>query len=102
MRNTSSVHHYTADRAIAYLYQTRAYALMYDGRTVDTDSMIVRASDARCVDDPINRQSSRGFILKLFGGPVDWKATKQTYVTKSSTNAELTAVSSAVSEFMWW
>jgi hypothetical protein len=102
MRNPSSVRHYTADRAIAYLYQTRGYALMYDGRTVNTDNMIVRASDASFADDPINRRSSQGFILKLFGGPVDWKATKQTHVTKSSTDAELTAVSSAVSEFIWW
>jgi hypothetical protein len=101
-RNPSPVHRHAADRAIAYLYQTRGYALCYDGSTVDTDQMLVRASDASFADDSIKRRSSQGYILKLFGGPVDWKATKHNHVTKSSTDAELTAVSNAVSEFMWW
>jgi hypothetical protein len=40
--------------------------------------------------------------LKLFGSPVDWKATEQNHITKSSTDAELTAASTAVPKFMWW
>jgi hypothetical protein len=101
-RNPSPAHHLAADRAIAYLYQTRGYAIQFSGDTIDTDQMIIRASDASFADDPNTRHSSQGYILKLFGGPVDWKATKQNHVMKSSTDAELTAVSSAVSEFMWW
>jgi hypothetical protein len=100
-RNPSPNHHHAVDRAIAYLYQTRGYALCYDGSTIDTDQMLIRASDASFADDSITRRSTQGYILKLFGGPVDWKATKQNHVTKSSTDTKLTAVSNAVSEFMW-
>ena len=34
--------------------------------------------------------------------PIDWKATKQRSVTKSTTEAELYALSRAASEIIWW
>jgi hypothetical protein len=39
------------DRAIVYLYQTHGYALCYNSYTIDTDQMLVRASDASFADD---------------------------------------------------
>ena len=41
-------------------------------------------------------------IFQLFGTPVDWKAMRQKTVTKSSTDAELLALSHAGSEMVWW
>jgi hypothetical protein len=60
------------------------------------------ASDASFADDPLTRASSDGYLFKLFGMPIDWKATKQRSVTKSTTEAELYALSRAASELIWW
>ena len=38
----------------------------------------------------------------LFGGAIDWRASKQKTVTTSSTEAELLALSNAASEMIWW
>jgi hypothetical protein len=38
----------------------------------------------------------------MFGGPINWKATLQRCVTKSTTEAELVAASLAGTELLWW
>jgi hypothetical protein len=60
------------------------------------------ASDAAYADDPITRRSTTGYVFLLFGGPVDWKSTKQRTVTTSSTEAELLALSDAAKEMYSW
>merc|ERR1711939_472438 len=50
----------------------------------------------------ITRYSSDGYIIMLFGGAIDWRASKQKTVTTSSTEAELLALSNAASEMIWW
>jgi hypothetical protein len=59
------------------------------------------ASDAAFADDP-ERKSSQGYLFSLYGLPIDWKATVQRSVTKSTTEAELLALSLAGSELIWW
>ncbi|KOS36072.1 hypothetical protein ACN38_g13245 [Penicillium nordicum] len=49
------------------------------------------ASDALFGDNK-DRKSSEGYICKLYGGPIDWKASKQKTVTTSTTEAELLAL----------
>ena len=68
----------------------------------DTEPAFFTASDASFADDPATRNSSEGYLVKLFGLPIDWKATKQRTVTKSTTEAELYALSRASSETIWW
>ncbi len=38
----------------------------------------------------------------LFGGLIDWKATLQRSVTRSTTEAELLSLSTAAVEIIWW
>jgi len=38
----------------------------------------------------------------LFGGLIDWKATLQRLVTRSTTEAELLSLSMAAVEIIWW
>ncbi|KOS37314.1 hypothetical protein ACN38_g11899 [Penicillium nordicum] len=52
------------------------------------------ASDASFGDNK-DRKSSEGYICKLYGGPIDWKASKQKTVTTSTTEAELLALAEA-------
>ena len=100
-RNPSPVHDAAATRAIAYLYQTRTLAIEYSKENV-MNHIFARASDASFGDDPVSRKSTEGYLFTLFGGPIDWRSTKQKSVTKSSTEAELLALSHAATESIWW
>ena len=64
--------------------------------------MFYGASDAAFADDEELRQSSYGYLFKLYGMCIDWKATRQRSVTKSTTEAELVALSVAGGEMEWW
>ena len=58
------------NRAIAYLYDTKTLAIEY-------------GPDGQGKFGRVSR------VLKLFGGPIDWKASKQKTVTTSNTKAKL-------------
>ncbi|CAP93695.1 Pc16g10250 [Penicillium rubens Wisconsin 54-1255] len=42
------------------------------------------------------------YICKLYGGPINWKASKQKTVITSTTEAELLALSEAGKAVQWW
>lgn len=48
------------------------------------------------------RKSAQGLVFMFKGGPIEWKAASQKTVTKSSTEAELLALSYAGSSMIWW
>src|SRR4029077_4128853 len=75
-------HHEAADRVIRYLYRTRHLCIRYGHQSTATS--FVFASAASFSDNSIDRKSSQGYIMKLFGGPVAWRANKQDTVTTSS------------------
>jgi hypothetical protein len=93
LTNPSTEHHRAADRVLLYLHHTRALGLQFGG----TDDMVV-ASDASFADNTVDRKSSQGFILKLFGGAIAWRANKQDTVTTSTTEAELLSLAQAAKE----
>jgi Reverse transcriptase (RNA-dependent DNA polymerase) len=94
--NPGPEHHIAADRVLLYLYQTRFYALEFGG-----EEGLVVASDAAFADNSLDRKSSQGFVMKLFGGLISWQANKQDTVTTSSTEAELLALAQAAKEAMF-
>ncbi|KAI2478966.1 Pol protein [Pyrenophora tritici-repentis] len=67
-----------------------------------TEPLFYGASDAAFADDLPTRRSSQGYLFTLYGMPIDWKATLQRSVTKSTTEAELLALSTAASELQAW
>lgn len=92
-------HHDAVNRVLRYLYSTReSYLISYGGQEWDQSSPFTCASDASFADDRIDRKSSQGYVMKLFGGPIAWRANKQDTVTTSSTEAELLAISQAAKE----
>ena len=120
-QNPSQEHHRAADRVIQYLYSTRSRAIYYggdkegtngrgrdkgirdkgrdDGRDGRSEAQsFICASDASFADNSVDRKSSQGYIMKLFGGPIAWRANKQDTVTTSSTEAELLALSQTAKE----
>ena len=49
----------------------------------------------------MDRKSSQGYAIKLFGGLIAWKANKQDTVTTSTTEAELLALSQVAKEALF-
>ena len=92
--NPSSVHHKAANRVLAYLLRTKQLGLRVGG---GGNSMQI-ASDASFADNTIDRKSSQGYAIKLFGGLIGWRANKQDTVTTSTTEAELLALGQAAKE----
>ena len=55
--------------------------------------LFICASDILFTDNTVDRKSSQGYIIKLFGGLIVWRVNKQDTVTTSSTEAKLLALS---------
>jgi hypothetical protein len=94
--NPDETHHEAADRVLKYLYHTRGYAIQFGQQNGATSW--VCASDASFADNSLDRKSSQGYVITLFGGPIAWRANKQDTVTTSSTEAELLALSQTAKE----
>ena len=96
LQNPTREHQTAANQVIRYIYKTRYLALRYGS---ETEALVI-AGDASYADDPETRYSSQGYIILLFGGPVVWKASRQTTVTTSTTEAELLALTTTAKEAM--
>ena len=68
-------HHAAADRVFHYLARTQDYCIRYE-REAQNFSSFVCASNASFADNTIDWKSFQGYIIKLFGGPIAWKANK--------------------------
>ena len=89
-------HYKYALRVLKYLYLTKDIKLRYmKNDTVDVLECYV---DADWAGDSVDRKSTTGYVVKLYGNVIHWKSRKQGSVTKSSTAAEYVALSEAVSE----
>ncbi len=93
-------HNEAADREFHYLFQTQDYCICYRGDAQDLSSFVF-ASDASIGGNTLDRKSSQGYIMKLFGGAVAWRANKQNTVTTLSTEAELLAISQTAKDAIY-
>lgn len=91
LTNPSEVHHLAADRVRLYLAKHRHLALQLGGG----EGFTVATSFA---DNSLDRKSSQVYVMTLYGGVTGWQANKQNTVTKSTTEAELLALSQAAKE----
>ena len=97
--NPSPSHIAAANRVVAYLQGTCTKGPEY-GPTIQNH--FEAASDASYADDVATRRSTEGYVFFLFGGPVDWRCTKQKTVTTSTTEAELLALSHTAKVLYSW
>ena len=94
-------HHEAANWVFHYLAHTQDHCIWYGGDDSQDIFLFICTSDASFGDNTIDRKSSQGYIMKLFGGPVTWQANKQDTVTTSSTEAELLAISQTAKESIY-
>ncbi|KAF2970752.1 hypothetical protein GQX73_g2825 [Xylaria multiplex] len=88
LTNPSPEHLAMADQVIRYLYHTRFLGITY-GHWEQSAQALLIAGDASFGDDKETRRSSHGYIMFLFGGAICWKATRQSTVATSTTEAEI-------------
>jgi hypothetical protein len=87
---------------IAYLEKTKTLAIEYSAPTSPGRPVFEAFSDAAFADDPNTRRSSAGYLITLFGGPIDWKSYKQRSVATSTTEVELHSLTEAAREVYYW
>jgi hypothetical protein len=58
-------------------------------------------SDANWISDADELKATSGYVFTLGGGVVSWKSCKQTILTRSTMEAELTALDTATVEAEW-
>jgi hypothetical protein len=59
----------------------------------------IAVSDAAFGDNE-DRKSTKAFVIQLFGGLINWKASKQKTVSISTTEAELLSISYVLREVL--
>jgi len=64
------------------------------------NQIFARASNTSFRDDPVNRESIKGYLFTLFRGLINWQLTKQKSVIKLSMEAELLALLHAATKLI--
>jgi len=86
--NPGDVHWRAVERIMRYLKGTVNHGLHYTG----FPSVLEGYSDANWISDADEMKATTGYMFTLGGGAVSWKSCKQTILTRSTMEAELTAL----------
>ena len=80
-----------------YLKGTVNYGLHYTGQPLVLEGYC----DANWISDADEMKATTGYVFTLGGGAVSWKPCKQTILTRSTMEAELTALDTSGVEAGW-
>lgn len=86
-----------AKRVLRYLKGTIDYSIKYE----DKNSPLLAYVDSDWAGDANDRKSCSGYVLKLAGGPINWKSKKQRSVALSTMEAEYMALSQVTKEIIY-
>jgi hypothetical protein len=93
----AAIHYQAVNQALRHLSDTRNLVICYNS---NHRPVFKAYSDASLGDDMRTRKSSQGYVIKLFGGAIDWRANRQKTVANSTTNTEFNALADATSEVL--
>ncbi|RVW75220.1 Retrovirus-related Pol polyprotein from transposon TNT 1-94 [Vitis vinifera] len=93
-----STHYAVVLRILRYLKGTFFHGLFYSAQS----PLVLRTfSDADWAGDPTDRRSTTGYCFLLGSSLISWRSKKQTFVARSSTEAEYRALVDTTSELLW-
>ena len=95
--NPGDDHWYALERVMRYLKGTMDYGIHYTGYP----RVLEGYSDSNWISDADEIKATSGYVFTLGGGAVSWKSCKQTILTRSTMEAELTALDTATVEAEW-
>ncbi|KAL5854358.1 hypothetical protein ACOSQ3_004176 [Xanthoceras sorbifolium] len=98
MNNPNEEHMKAIYLILRYLKKTPGKGL-YFGK--NNNRKIEVFADADWAGSPIDRRSTTGYCTYIWGNLVTWHSKKQSVVSRSSAEAEFTAMTHAVCEGMW-
>ena len=90
-------HWHALERVMRYLKGTSSYGIHYTG----DPAVLEGYSDSNWISDADELKATSGYIFTHGGGAVSWKSCKQTILTRSTMEAELTALDTATVEADW-
>lgn len=94
----TSTHCTAAKRILRYLHGTIDHGLVF---TCSKNLNLVSYADADWANDPSDRKSYTGYVIKLGNNSVNWESRKQQTVALSSTEAEYIAMSDTCRDIMF-
>lgn len=100
MGSPGKIHWQAVKWIFRYLKGTADVGLVY-GRSSNIDSNIIGYVDSDYAGDLDKRRSLTGYVFTLSGCAISWKATLQSTVALSTTEAEYMAAAEAVKEAIW-
>ena len=95
--NPGDDHWHALERVMRYLKGTASYGIHYSGYP----RVLEGYSDSNWISDADEIKATSGYVFTLGGGAVSWKSCKQTILTRSTMEAELTALDTATVEAEW-
>jgi hypothetical protein len=95
--NPGDTHWSALERVLRYLKGTMSYGIHFTGYP----RVLEGYCDANWISDVDELYATSGYAFLLGGGVVSWKSCKQTVLTKSTMEAELTALDTAGAEAEW-
>jgi len=94
MSNSGTDHWHALERVMRYLAGTISYGIHYSGRP----AVLEGYSDSNWISNTDELYATSGYVFTLGGGAISWRSCKQTILTRSTMEAELTALDTATVE----
>jgi len=100
--NPGKPHWDQGNHVLRYLSGTKHFGITFRGNSEDDlSTMIIGYTDSDWVGDLDTRQSTSGYVFKMYSAAVSWSSTLQATPALSSTEAEYMAVTRASQEAIW-